>query len=288
MMNKKMSVEEKMAMLKEAGIDVNDMIQFLAEDGFMITVEIPKEDPILEKIKADGYLHNPMLFRRWIMAQMFYMLKYKSYAYDYRYPVETGYNGYIDEVLTWDYQIKFLIDEVTRIVKIHKKGGDATEYTRLCTPQIVINICKEIYEATEKYYKGDNSPWMQDKVTRLRFAYQDLQYTWSYARLIPLLHNFRRNMISLPNNKVKKVQAFKDMYKGIGAYWTSKNMIMFHNCRVPGMDQYESMKMLETKTLTYADPNGGKGWKLLGFMKLLIEANDFDFYDRMREIYRNK
>ena len=289
-MNKRMTTSEKMEMLKEAGIDVNDMLQFLAEDGIKVTVKIPDEDPILKKIKADGYLHNPMLFRRWIMAQMFNMLKYKrSYRIGGTFHIEdASYNGYIDDVLTWDYQVKFLIDEVTRILKIRKKGGDAAEYTRLCTLDTIKRICEEIYDSTEKQYEHTKHQYMKDRLTKLRFAYQDILYTYEYKKILPRLHTFRRCMMSMPYG-TKKVPAFKDMYKGIGAYWTCKNMIMFHGVRVPGYDQYESMKILERKTQLYCVvTRGGECWKLFGFMKKLIEDNNFDFYSRMREIRRNK
>lgn len=282
-MNKRMTTSEKMEMLKEAGIDVNDMLQFLAEDGIKVTVEIPDEDPILAKIKADGYLHNPMLFRRWIMAQMFHMLKYTKRS-RYGHLIELGYNEYLDEMLNWDYQVKFLIDEVTRILKIQRKGDNADEYIRLCTVPIIVEICKQIYEVTKEEYKNAKDQYTIDRVTKLRFAYEDLRYVYSYERLLPLLREFKRRMTKMPYG-TKKVPAFKDMYKGIGAYWTCKNLIMFHGVRVPCHDQYESMKILERKTCLYCKPTGGTSWRLFGFMKQLIDDNKFDFDARMREIY---
>jgi hypothetical protein len=92
---------------------------------------------------------------------------------------------------------------------------------------------------------------------------------------------------------VKKSPTWKDMYKGIGAYWTCKNMIMFHGCVVGEffkLNQYESIVELEIKARAYfAHPdyfnreNEG-GFRMFAFMKQLIEDNHFDFGKRMEEI----
>ena len=280
-----MNAKERMEMLKKAGISVNDMLQFIMEnegvnvqlmdDGVKIEREV--EVDLILAIKRDGYLHNPLLFRRWIMAQMFRMLNYEPYGYR-----TGGYTGYLDDMLPWDYQIKFLIDEVERIICI-QKDGDATEYERECQLNTIKKVCKEVYEMTAEAYKDkarDNKYW-NDALTRMRFAYEDVTTAYTYRNILPLLKEFYRRMPKM--NITKKSPAFKDLYKGIGGYWTAKNLIMYHNCTMPGCNQHQTMQHLEEKARDFFTFDG-EGWKMLGFMRELIEVNDFDYHKSMVQL----
>ena len=93
-----------------------------------------------------------------------------------------------------------------------------------------------------------------------------------------------REMVGLPYNTAKS-KVWIDTFKGEGAYYTCKNLIMFHNCRVL-VDYYyydteESMVVLKNRLGEYE----GEGWRMFAFMKKLIADNNFDFYRKMNEIY---
>jgi hypothetical protein len=78
-----------------------------------------------------------------------------------------------------------------------------------------------------------------------------------------------------------------DTFKGEGAYYTLKNLVMFHDCiiRIPGackaVDETDAVKYLEGKL----DEYHGEGWRMFALMKKVIADNHFDFNKRMSEIY---
>lgn len=66
----------------------------------------------------------------------------------------------------------------------------------------------------------------------------------SYSELYVLLKLFMRKMIRLPR-KTSKCPVWKDAFKGIGAYETLKNMILFHDVVLRGCDgKKDSMEKL--------------------------------------------
>jgi hypothetical protein len=92
------------------------------------------------------------------------------------------------------------------------------------------------------------------------------------------------NIIRLPFDTPKS-KAWIDAYKGEGAYYTLKNLIMFHDCVIEynreTLTQRESIDEIYRKLDEYQ----GEGWRMFALMKKVIEDNDFDFNDRMEEIY---
>ena len=96
----------------------------------------------------------------------------------------------------------------------------------------------------------------------------------------------KRTFIKLPYNTPKS-KVWMDAYKGEGAYYTCKNLIMFHDCNVHnGTMVYSttgSMRVLGEKLNEYKT----EGWRMFAFMKKLIADNHFNFDKRMSEIYDN-
>ena len=92
-------------------------------------------------------------------------------------------------------------------------------------------------------------------------------------------------MIKLPYNTPKN-KAWIDAYKGEGAFYTLKNLVMFHDCYIK-VDKFdlrtgtEAVKYLNEKLKEYK----GEGWKMFALMKKVIDDNNFNFYERMEEIY---
>jgi len=78
--------------------------------------------------------------------------------------------------------------------------------------------------------------------------------------------------------------AWKDAYKGMGAYATMQNLLRFHGCTFP-MDNgfYEpglsGLQMLENAAEHYYD----EGWRLFGLMKQMLEENGIDIKAKMKE-----
>lgn len=293
---KKMNKNTRMEVLKAAGIDINDMLQFILENGNKADIDKLlaqyNEDPVVKKLKAEGYVKNPDLYRRWIMAQMFRNLNFETWDGKGK-----GYNYYLDNCLDFKYQVEFLIDEVNRILHIIAAGDKEKliEYTRICTLLAIKQSCKEIYEKVNKKCRWNsyNYDFTRNCLSDLETAFRFVDVSCSYTEIFYNLKIFLKHLRYFNMDGVKKSPTWKDMYKGIGAYWTCKNMIMFHNCVVGDffqMNRYDSMNILEQKAREYfAHPDyfnreSEGGFRMFAFMKQLIEDNHFDFGKRMEEI----
>lgn len=92
-------------------------------------------------------------------------------------------------------------------------------------------------------------------------------------------------MIKLPSDTPKS-KAWIDAYKGEGAYYTMKNLLMFHNCFVEV--ENTGLKLYGTKAVSYIssklDEYKGEGWRMFALMKKVIAINNFDYGARMHEL----
>ena len=79
---------------------------------------------------------------------------------------------------------------------------------------------------------------------------------------------------------------FIDRFKGAGAYFTLRNMLMFHGCRLPyeiaqkfGKKAFNlDLELLDLAAEEYKD----KGWQLLGLLKDTIKLNGIDVEKKIR------
>ena len=92
-------------------------------------------------------------------------------------------------------------------------------------------------------------------------------------------------MIKLPFNTPKS-KMWIDAYKGEGAYYTLKNLVMFHNCGIK-VNKFDArfganaVAILNEKLDEYK----GEGWRMFALMKKVISDNGFNFNERMKEVY---
>lgn len=125
-------------------------------------------------------------------------------------------------------------------------------------------------------------------VKRVVINIRNHSMTFSYKDLYRVLRKFCANMYRLPN-ETPKCREWKDAFKGEGSYYTLMNLIKFHGCRVPGvkgnmMSLNDSLADVESAVEQYR----GLYYKLFAYMKRVIEANNFDFNKRMKELYPKK
>jgi hypothetical protein len=116
-----------------------------------------------------------------------------------------------------------------------------------------------------------------------------IRYAKNYVEIYRALEAFMRNHVKLPYETAKSKE-WIDAYKGNGAFYTLKNLIMFHNCSIVigeaagytyKVSRQDAMKLLNDKLDEYK----GEGWRMFALMKKVIEDNNFDFDARMEEIY---
>lgn len=305
-----------------AGIDTGKYFSIQLPNGLKpgacVTVEISENgqpvivDAIERQIYENGYVKNTKLHRRFVMAQMFRMLNWSSYG-----PYGNGGKGYTDYLNThYDnkYQFDMMLREVHVLTELDKSDREAFEERNMFfNTKTVVRILDEYMHELKRYidtlqvkhckgvpYKtipGKGDVFVDDIEKKiyapLKMRIEQISYgdvTDRYVgRLVYVteryLGMFVKEMVRLPYNW-RKCATWVDKFKGEGAYYTMKNLIMFHGCRFDvgnGLfaTSEDSMRMLNHYANDYKDA----GWRLFGVMKELISDNHFDFNERMKEIY---
>ena len=307
-----MKKEERMNKLANAGIETGKYFTFELPEGLEPGAEIQlvildgkpqivnkaKESFVYNEIIEDGYVRNTKLFRRWVTAQMFCMLNYKSWD---------GREGYNEALKRYgyDYTFKMMLEEVRVLSKLEVRDFESfNERSHFFTKDVVVAVCEDymkklkahIDEKATKKCKG--VPYKRIKGKDIfvedlpKKIYQPLQYkinriksTKNYTEMHGALQNFMRNMVRLPWDTPKSKE-WIDAYKGNGAYYTCKNLIMFHDCKVHyGFSNVAGRDASMTNLKSKLDEYQGEWWRMFAFMKKLIADNNFSFENAMREQY---
>lgn len=268
------------------------------EKGHPVTQIVKENDAILEQIIEDGYVRNTKLHRRFVMAMMFRALNYKSY--------DGRKKGYTEWLHTHGFKYTFdmMIEEVRVLSKLEYKDEDTfKERSSFFTTSVVVQVMKDYMEELKKYidklhtYKCKGVPYKKVKgknifvadihkkiYTPLKSEIRKLNGTGDYYTMHIILKRFMNNMIALPY-ETPKSKAWVDAYKGEGAFYTLKNLVMFHGCFIDneGYKCYGevAMKVLNARLNQYK----GEGWRMFALLKKVIKDNGFSFEKRMEEIY---
>lgn len=297
---KNMKAEEKIEALRKAGVNVNNLFSMKGATGQETIARlvdgnleiVNDDDPIFAAILNGGTVPNSQLFRRWVMAQVFHMLATGNF-------VGTLQNkGYA-------YQWKMILDELEAQSKMWTHGDSenfaqrnryfnkervfliARDYIGQLTGHIGLlrrHLCKRIPYIK---LKGKNIfciDIMPKVISPLEIAAYRINDASTPKELFERTRKFYQLVRSTwINYDIPMSQIFKDSYKGAGAYFTMRNMILFHNCRFRVNNHYitqkQSLDMLESKAKEYTT----EGWRLFGLMKKLIDDNNINIEKKMRE-----
>lgn len=303
---------ERMSKLNGAGIDTSKYFNVSLPDGLRPGATISlvingdgepvilggNNDTIREQIVADGYVRNTKLFRRFVMAQMFHMLNYVSW--DGR---ESGFNACLKNMYGYNYTLTMMLEEIKVLSKLQDRDHESfAERSMFFTKDVIIAVLEDYVDKLKAYVnslpsknckgvpykriKGQNI--FNDDLDRKLYSpikrkINQIRSTNSYVMMYNYMKDFMRDMIKLPYNTPKS-KVWIDAYKGEGAYYTLKNLIMFHGCVIEDgneiFTQKASMQELSRKLYAYQ----GDGWRMFALMKKVIEDNHFDFDERMEEI----
>lgn len=313
----KTKAQMRIEALKAAGVDTSNYFTLgdeqvvKAVDGAIITVtdDVQMIDAIGKKIVEGGYISNWSLFRRWVMAQMF------------RYLREMEERGkYFNELLQrhgYEYQWQMLERELYAQMKMEKHGDKenlemrnmwfdgatasamATDYIVKLQDYIEKNlIYRTTAYGTKKYKhtcKGNAYIRLQNKnifVSDLQkkvYAPLDamakrMRYTTSLSELYKIVCEFNRTRKRFTRD-TKQANAFIDAYKGSGAYFTMRNLIMFHKARFykdgKFLSEEKSLVELEKKATECIDIY--EPWRMLGILKQLIKDNNISIKGKIAE-----
>ena len=317
--SKKTKAQMRLEALKAAGVDVSkyfplgDDKLIKIENGAAVPVDMDDAtiDEIGKQIVEGGYVSNWKLFRRWVMSQMFHMLRdmdkngltfnavlqRKGYEYQWRMLENELYaqmkmsehgdldnvgarnrwfNGDVASDMATDYISKlrkYVDDNLIYNVKKDKDGNEKKAYKHTCKGNPYVRLQnKDIFvsDLEKKVY------------TPLREIANEMAAVPTYKQLYDAVHKFNKNRKHLEWN-TKQSDAFISAYKGSGAYYTMRNLIMFHGARfLKGgrkMSETNSLKELESKAKSYDE----QGWRMLGVLKQLIKESGIDIQGKINE-----
>lgn len=104
----------------------------------------------------------------------------------------------------------------------------------------------------------------------------------TYKEVYDAVHEFNKNRKHLAWD-TKQSDVFINAYKGSGAYYTMRNLIMFHGARFlksgRKMSEANSLKELESKAKLYDE----QGWRMLGVLKQLIKESGINIQGKIDE-----
>ena len=322
---KKTKAQMRLEALKAAGVDVSkyfplgDDKLIKIENGAAVPVDMDDTtiDAVGKQIVEGGYVSNWKLFRRWVMSQMFHMLRdmdkngrtfnevlqHKGYEYQWRMLENELYaqmkmcnhkdydnlkarnlwfNGYVACDMAKDYisKLRKYVDD-NLIYKKDKKDKDGKEvktYKHTCKGNPYVRL------QNKDVFVSD----LEKKVyAPLRELAQKMYDSNTYNEVYDAVHEFNKNRKHLSWD-TKQSDAFINAYKGSGSYYTMRNLIMFHGARFwkngRKMSEANSLKELESKAKLYDE----QGWRMLGVLKQLILNNDIDIQGKINEWHKDK
>lgn len=90
--------------------------------------------------------------------------------------------------------------------------------------------------------------------------------------------------------EVHQCPEWQDAYKGYGAFFTMKNLILYHDCRVMVSENHKSRMLSETDSIAQLNEwaNLHEGYWLLGALKQFLQYNRFDIVAKQKSWYEAK
>ena len=301
MMNK----NERMEKLNAMGINTGKYFTVALDNGTQVHLIIdengnPKkvDDVIANQIIEDGYVRNTKLHRRFVMAQMFQALNYVSWDRK-----REGYNEWLKR-FGIKYQFEMMLEEIRVLGKLEERDTETfLERSNFFTKEVITKTMADYIEKLKasieikKTYKCKGIPYKKvagrnifvddlDKkiYAPMRMDINRVKIARNYNEIYRFVKDFINKMITVPYYTTKS-KDWVDAYKGEGAFYTLKNLVMFHGCGIMvGYNMVygtEAVKVLNERLYEYK----GEGWRMFALMKKVIADNNFDFYKRMNEIY---
>lgn len=296
--------------LKAAGVDVsnyftmgdNNVVKAVGGAIVTVTDEEFANDTIGKKIAEGGYISNWSLFRRWVMAQMFRYLR----------EMEKGKTSF-NELLQrhgYEYQWQMLERELYAQTKMLKHGDTsnfamrnrwfdgstayvmALDYMKKLRAYIEENL---IYRNGRYKHTCHGVPYIrlqnknifvadiEKKVYMPLCAMIDKMLVETDAKkLYELVCKFNKTRKHLEHG-TKHSEAFISAYKGSGAYFTMRNLIMFHGARFVEFGQRCSEAASLRKVEEYTVKIDDEGWKMMGMLKKLIKDSNISIQGKINE-----
>ena len=316
---KKTKAQMRLEALKAAGVDVSkyfplgDDQLIKIENGAAVPVDMDDAtiDEVGKQIVEGGYVSNWKLFRRWVMSQMFHMLRdmdkngrtfndvlqHKGYEYQWRMLENELYaqmkmaahgdhenagarnrwfGGFVAADMAYDYikkLRKYVDNNLIYKVKKDANGNVKKTYKHTCKGNPYVRL------QNDDIFVADLEKKVYAPLGNLARKMYDSN---TYKEVYDAVHEFNKKRKHLAWD-TKQADAFITAYKGSGSYYTMRNLIMFHGARFMKngrkMSETDSLKELESKANLYDE----EGWRMLGVLKQLIKDNNISVQGKILE-----
>lgn len=256
------------------------------------------KDPIEESIRNDGYIENNHLYRRWVMAQM---LRHFRNEKD-----PAAFDHYFISGKPYKYAWETTLNEMKAMK--HLRGEELIKRERFFNLEVVKEMAKEYNEQVKNYiaklpkkWTVKNGKWAyyskipygkeiktspKDKEfwASITEAVNKINEANTYWQMQKAVENF---MATCPMHlKMPKPNAWKNAFKGAGAYYTMDNMIKFHHCHWMLKSHYLMLPLSASlaELEKAVEETKGEYYRLYAMMCDFVAYNHFDFNQRMKEI----
>lgn len=300
---KQNEAEAKIEALRNAGVDVSNLFSIRGanddyEVGRLTNGEfalVPDNDPIFSAIRKSRTIPDRRLFRRWVMAQVFHMMTEKDY--------KTGKPISFTAALRrkgYKYQWEMVVEELRVQTKLFDNDPEnyaernrwfnrgvvvqmATDYIKLVkdiVDKLRIRHCKGV-----PYVRLDGTDiFVDDLPAKVYAPLEKLVKAIKNTRNPSALHKATANFFQAVKSTclfydMEQSKAFKDAYKGAGAFFSLKNLILFHDCVFPKMNQEASMAYLHF----LVSLKDFEGYKLFGVLKEFLDNNHINIEEKQAE-----
>ena len=266
--------------LQERGINTDKYFS-VTYDG-VTADDKTAEDEIAEQIQSDGYVNNQHLFRRWVFAQ-----------YAHMELAEGGYNHQVANLST-----QYMLDVMTNEFYAQSKMADDEEYlaerkmffNKNLLYSVIVNYRNAIHRAineAERHTDRNGDKYCVICKTRvyinrvcdfIRPLNQGLDIVNSnpYQAMLDV-KNFciarKFNMKYLPVE-------FEEAYKKAGAFYSLKNLFLFHDCHIIDDDDTILTGEDAVKYITEIVPHMC-GYKMVGILRDVLKQNDINLKEKI-------
>jgi hypothetical protein len=217
--NKDAKVNERLEALKEAGINVDKLRDLMGGNSSFKDI-FEEDDPIIKELSESGFIRNKELFRRWICAQTFRLLKDPK-----------GWTHAVRNRFDLHYVYRQTLNELALLRNLERKGLKGKDkrfdfFTFDDLKSIFSDLC---------YYTGYtfNCDERRNKIKACS-TYNELLNT-----VTSMYWKFSHKCTARP-------RAWLNCFKGAGAYYTLQNLIRTHGLILPKcINMDESLTLVE-------------------------------------------
>lgn len=282
--------QERLDALKAAGIDtsnlfaVGEQMVVRMKDG--VPTQVMDNDPIYQSLFNGPTVPDHKLFRRWVLAQTFRMLRH-----DYTRCMQ--WKGY-------EYQWRMLEDEL-RVQSILAKKDlvNFEKRNRFFNMRVVVSMYYQYlsdlnnYITTLKTKKCKGVPYktiygrnvfVADIDARILspiyLAYSKVSRAKTLNDLYLAVKTLNKVRVPM-HNGTPQIKAWVNAYKAAGAYYSMENLIRFHGMRVHHLDTV----LDEKGSLAYLNEvsKSQEGYWLLGMLKNELKLNKISIDRKLKE-----